>query len=60
MVMSDQENLKPMDRRDLEILGDLVGIYDALDPMPSMLPDVLLFALEISDLDAEVARLVES
>jgi hypothetical protein len=69
MVMSDQNRSaaegddrrrSQMDQRDLDILGDLVDVYDALDPMPPMLPEVVLFGLEISDLDAEIARLVDS
>lgn len=49
-----------MDVTDLELLSDIVDIYDTLDPMPEMLPDVILFALHSEDLDAEMARLVES
>lgn len=49
-----------MDIHDLELLSDIVGIYDTLDPMPEMLPEVILFALHSEDLDAEMARLVES
>ena len=45
---------------DLDLLTDIVGVYDALDPMPAMLPDVILFALGATDLDAEMARFVES
>lgn len=58
--MSDNADTRSMDRRDLEILGSLVDIYDRLDPMPEMLPDVVLFGLQIADLDAEMARLVDS
>ena len=58
--MSDNGNIQHMDERDLEILGSLVDIYDRLDPMPEMLPDVVLFGLQIADLDAEMARLVDS
>ena len=57
---SEHQRSEPMDQRDLDVLGDLVDIYDRLDPMPEMLPEVVLFGLEISDLDAEVARLVGS
>jgi hypothetical protein len=49
-----------MDRADLRILSDLLAIYDATDPMPEMLPDLVLFGLEAQDLDAEFARLIES
>ncbi len=52
--------LEPMDRADLRILADLQAIYDAVDPMPEMLPDLVLFGLEAQDLEAEFARLVES
>jgi hypothetical protein len=58
--MTNWRDGDPMDRYDLELLTDLVDIYDKLDPMPEMLPDVILFALGASDLDAEMARLVES
>ncbi|GGL91241.1 carboxypeptidase regulatory-like domain-containing protein [Nakamurella endophytica] len=50
----------PMDRRDLELLAGIVAIHDALDPMPAMLPDMVLLALGATDLDAEMARLIES
>ncbi len=58
--MSADGHIQRMDERDLEILGSLVDIYDRLDPMPDMLPDVVLFGLQIADLDAEMARLVDS
>ncbi len=58
--MSDNGHIQRMDERDLEILGSLVDIYDRLDPMPEMLPEVVLFGLQIADLDAEMARLVDS
>lgn len=48
-----------MDREDLELLADIVDLYDAMDPMPEMLPDVVLLALGATDLDADMARLVE-
>ncbi len=50
----------PMDRADLRILSDLLAIYDTVDPMPEMLPDLVLFGLDTQSLDAEFARLVES
>lgn len=56
----NEGHLERMDQRDLDILGDLIDIYDSLDPMPVMLPDVVLFALQIGDIDAEIARLVDS
>jgi hypothetical protein len=49
-----------MDRADLRILTDLLAIYDTIDPMPEMLPDLVLFGLDAQNLDAEFARLVES
>ena len=36
---------EPMDRADLRILADLLAIYDTVDPMPDMLPDLVLFGL---------------
>lgn len=50
----------PMDRADLRILADLQAIYDAVDPMPAMLPELVLFGLQAQDFEAEFARLVES
>jgi hypothetical protein len=50
----------PMDRADLRILADLQAIYDAVDPMPPMLPELVMFGLEAQDFEAEFARLVES
>lgn len=66
-------SLEPLDRADLRLLGDLAAIYDVVDPMPSLLPDLVLFSLDglgavgdgvpggpAIDLDVELARLVES
>src|SRR6478736_3158801 len=36
------------------------AIFDAVDPMPEMLPELVLFGLDAHDLEAEFARLVES
>ena len=58
--MNNSGKRDPMDQQDLDILSDIVGIHDVLDPMPEMLPDVILFALGATDLDGEMARLVES
>ena len=58
--MINSASHEPMDMSDLDMLSDIVAIYDTLDPMPPMLPDVILFALGATDLDAEMARLVES
>lgn len=52
--------LLPMDRADLRILVDLQAIFDAVDPMPEMLPELVLFGLDAHDLEAEFARLIES
>lgn len=49
-----------MDLQDLTILHDILVLHDALDPMPEMLPDIVLFALQAHDLDAELARLVDA
>ena len=51
---------EPMDRADLRLLSDLLAIYDTVDPIPEMLPDLVLFGLDVHNLDAEFARLVES
>lgn len=51
---------EPMDRADLRLLSDLLAIYDSVDPMPEILPDLVLFGLNAKNLDAEFARLVES
>lgn len=56
----DEDLTRPMDRADLRILADLQAIYDAVDPMPQMLPDLVLFGLRAQDFEAEFARLVES
>lgn len=48
-----------MDGTDLELLGGILDLYDVLDPMPEMLPDMVLFAMQAHDLDAEMARLIE-
>ncbi|WP_420124216.1 hypothetical protein [Nakamurella sp.] len=56
----DDDRPVPMDRADLRILADLQAIYDTVDPMPQMLPDLVLFGLQAQDFDAEFARLVES
>lgn len=50
---------EPMDRADLQILTDLLAIYDTVDPMPDMLPDLVLFGLGVQNLDAEFAGLVD-
>lgn len=57
---SDDGAPVPMDRADLRILADLQAIYDAVDPMPEMLPELVMFGLEALDFEAEFARLVES
>ena len=51
---------EPMDRADLRILADLLAIYETVDPMPEMLPELVLFGLGVQDLDAEFASLVDS
>lgn len=49
-----------MDEADLALLDQIADLYEALDPTPEMLPDLVLFGLRAIDLDAELARLVES
>ncbi len=58
--MTNSASHEPMDMSDLDLLSDIVALYDVLDPMPPMLPEVVLFALGATDLDGEMARLVES
>lgn len=48
-----------MDRYDLELLSDIIDLHQTVDPMPEMLPDVVLLALGAVDIDGEMARLVE-
>lgn len=48
----------PLDAADLNLLSDILSLYEALDPTPAMLPDLVLFGLSAVDLDAELARLV--
>jgi hypothetical protein len=59
-LVAENDPAAPMDRSDLRILADLQAIYDTVDPMPEMLPELVLFGLEAQDLEAEFARLVES
>jgi hypothetical protein len=55
------DDLSPaMDAADLDLLARVADLYEALDPTPEMLPDLVLFGLQAVDLDAELARLVES
>lgn len=58
--MTSAAHHEPMDQVDLDLLSDIMEIHQALDPMPAMLPEVILVALGTSDLDAEMARLVET
>jgi hypothetical protein len=58
--MNNSASHEPMDMSDLQLLSDIVALYDAFDPMPPILPDVVLFALGTTDVDGEMARLVES
>jgi hypothetical protein len=51
---------EPMDEADLELLARVADLYEALDPTPEILADLVLFGLPAGDLDAELARLVES
>jgi hypothetical protein len=61
--MNDAAEGRPMDRRDLELLTDILDLHEELDPTPPMLADLVLFALQDeghgTDLDAEFARLLE-
>jgi len=44
---------------DTEIMAGLARILGRVDPMPPILDDLVLLAMETKDLDAEVAKLVE-
>lgn len=77
LELADADELgapEPMDRTDLRLLGELVALYDVADPMPPLLPDLVLFGLDgvgalerpgaaagpIGGLDLEFARMVTS
>jgi hypothetical protein len=47
----------PLNEADLQLLGELREMYEALDPMPADLPERIMFSLALRDLDFEVARL---
>lgn len=51
---------EPMDAADLDLLDQVADLYEALDPTPEMLPELVLFGLQAVDLDAELARLVDA
>ena len=59
--MNDLEDLAqgPMDQNDIEILGSLREMWDAVDPLPEGLTDRIQFAMSVASLEAEVARIVE-
>jgi hypothetical protein len=48
---------EPLDEADLRLLEELREMYQAMDPMPADLPERIMFALALRDLDFEVARL---
>ena len=48
---------EPLDDTDLAILDDLRQLFQAADPMPADLPERIRFALELPDLEYEVALL---
>lgn len=47
----------PLDDTDGAILAGLADLYTRLDPVPAGLADRVLFALELDDLEMELARL---
>lgn len=49
----------PLDGEDKAILDRLAAIHGLLDPPPADLDDRALFAIELDDVDVEVARLGE-
>lgn len=46
-------------RDDAVLLAAVADMYEAADPMPADLPDRIRFALELRDLEGEVARFVD-
>src|SRR5271155_2578102 len=47
----------PLDDVDLGLLDDIRELFQAIDPMPSDLPERICFFLALRDLEIEVARL---
>jgi hypothetical protein len=47
----------PLDDIDVAILAQVYDVFDRLDPPPETLIDQVSFALDLADLDVEVARL---
>lgn len=50
---------EPLDELDFSILRGMHALWDALDPVPSMLVDQICFALALESTDFEVLRLTE-
>jgi hypothetical protein len=48
---------EPLDGQDEAILRELRGVYAAVDPVPAGLLERVRFAVDLDDLDVEVARL---
>lgn len=50
--MNDLEDLAqgPMDQNDIEILGSLREMWDAVDPLPEGLTDRIQFAMSVASL----------
>ena len=59
-MMATNDDRAMLDAADIDLLGQLLDVYEVLDPMPAHLPELVLFALGMEGLDAEMARLVES
>lgn len=47
----------PLDATDLELLAGIAALFTERDPVPRNLADRVLFALELDDLESELARL---
>jgi hypothetical protein len=60
VVMPTEEELaaEPVDDLDVELLRQIAGIYDQLDPVPAGLVDRISFGITLDALHAEVAQLV--
>jgi hypothetical protein len=51
---------QPLDETDARLLAELAALWREADPVPRALTQRISFALDLTRLDAEVARLVET
>jgi hypothetical protein len=50
---------EPLDDADFGLLDEIRELFEAVDPMPSDLPERIRFSLALRDLEVEVARLAQ-